>query len=148
MMETSDKNISFIHYWISENDTKAVVTLSAWKDFEKKWNLELGDLEETKNSFFANMRGIITPYRTKYASEARLEVDIDKESLEIDEKTIVNWHYASVEYLLTNNPDHYISSSPQLKIPAKSVLTPKQLYSRLEVEDGEIIEGFRMHWED
>lgn len=148
MTETADKNISFIHYWISENDTKAVATLSAWKEFEKKWTKELADMDEVKNSFFASMRGIITPYRTKYASQAKLEVDIDRESLEIDEKTIVNWHYASVEYLLTDFPDQYTSSSPELKIPDRNVLTPKQFYGRLEVEDGSIIENFRMNFDD
>lgn len=141
--EQKDKYISFMTYWLSENETKAVVSLSAWKYFEKEWGENLKSVSrEIKDPFFATMRGSITPYRTKYATEAGMKVENEIESNSVDEKTIVNWHYATVRYLISDNPEEFRLSPSQIKIPIASILTPKELYSKYEVENEEFIKSF------
>lgn len=142
--ESENQFISFLRYWISDNDTKGVVTLSAWKEFESYWNRELSNFTEVRNSFFYSMRGLLTPYRTKYADEAGIEIgEIDKQSMELDEKTIVNWHYASVRYLISDKAEELRSNSQDIKISTDSILTPKEFYNKLEVDDEKIIEKFK-----
>lgn len=133
----------FLWFWISETYNKGVVTLSAWKEFVKYWDDALED-GEAKESFFNLIRGLLTPYRTKYADEAGLEVDIDKESMELDEKTIVNWHYSSVSYLISDKAVLLRDTQSQdMKISKKSILTPKEFYNKLEVDgNDEIVERF------
>lgn len=90
------------------------------------------------------MRGLLTPYRTKYADEAGLKINIKKESMELSEETIVNWHYVTVRALITDNPEKYRSLNEELKISSNSVFSPKELYNRLEVEDdNNIVEKFK-----
>jgi hypothetical protein len=147
--ERSNKYIAFLRYWIALNDTKAVVTLSAWKEFEKHWNKRLkGESQELTESFFANMRGLITPYRTKYATEAQLQVNSEKESMGIDEETIVEWHYATVKYLITKDPTRFHAKIGRIKIPIEFILSPRGLFGKLEVEDGIIIDQFNNEFND
>lgn len=139
----SEKYIAFLRYWIALNDTKAVVALSAWKEFEKHWREKLkGVSQELTESFFAIMRGLVTPYRTKYATEAHLEVDTEKESMAMDAETIVEWHYATVKYLITENPTKFNADIDRIKIPKEFILSPRGLFGKLEVEDGGVIEQF------
>jgi hypothetical protein len=122
-------------------DTKAVVTLSAWKLFQKHWESELKEMPETRDSFFANIRGLVTPYRVKYASEDQTVDRIERESIDITETEIVNWHYATVKYLITENPSEFISSD-KIKIPKEFILTLRGFFGKMEIEDGEIITRF------
>lgn len=151
LMEFPDKEdrfIAFLIYWLSENQTKAVVTLSAWKEFESEWRNQLkGYSKEIIDPFFATMRGSITPYRVSYATEANVSHDNDKISTTVDEKTIVNWHYATVRYLVTETPDKYKGKSDEIKIANDSILTPKELYSRYEVEDESFVRRFLEEYE-
>ena len=147
--EQKDKYISFLTFWLSENETKAVVSLSAWKEFENYWKESLnGVSEEIRDPFFATMRGSITPYRTKYATEAGMRIENESETNLIDEKTIVNWHYATVRYLISDNPEEFHIVPSEIKIPTASILTPKELYSRYEVENEDIIKLFLQEFEE
>lgn len=147
--EQKDKYISFLTYWLSVNETKAVVSLSAWKEFENYWNDGLKSVSpEIRNPFFATMRGSITPYRTKYATEAGMKVENEIETNSIDEKTIVNWHYATVRYLISDNPDEFRLQSSQIRIQTASILTPKEFYSKYEVENEEFIKSFLQEFEE
>lgn len=58
LIERTDKYVAFLRFWLSMVDTKAEVTLSAWKSFQKHWESELKELPETRDSFFANIRGL------------------------------------------------------------------------------------------
>lgn len=142
-LETEDKYISFLRFWLSDNKTKAVVTLPVWKNFLKKWDAELVDYSnEIKESFFASMRGVVTPYRTKYATEAGLKIDNEFESNSVDEKTIVTWHYATIKYLITEGPEEFRSEAISIRISEALILTPKEFFSKLDVEDGMTIARF------
>ncbi len=88
------------------------------------------------------MRGLITPYRTKYASEAGLKLNNEVESDKVDEKTIVKWHYATVRFLVTNDPTQYNSDTEFANILPKSILTPKEFYNKQEVENLSFVEAF------
>ncbi|MHB1709496.1 MAG: hypothetical protein ACYCT2_08500 [Thermoplasmataceae archaeon] len=141
--EPEDKYISFLRFWLSDNDTKAVVTLSEWKKFMEKWESELKDCSnEIKEPFFASMRGVVTPYRTKYATEAGLKINNEQESNSIDERTIVTWHYATVRYLITGTPEKFRPEAEFIKISEASILTPKEFFNKLDVEDGETVTRF------
>lgn len=142
--EHSDRFIAFLRHWLIMNDTKAVATLSAWKEFMSYWEHRLkGTSEEIRETFFASMRGIVTPYRTKYLEEAKIKVETEIESMEIDEGTIVGWHYATVKFLITDSPEDFISKiSDKHSRTDDILLTPRGLYSKYEIEDGNLVDQF------
>lgn len=141
-MPETERFVSFLKFWITCNNTKAVVTLSVWKEFEKYWQEQLSERsEEITTPFFATMRGVATPYRNKYATEAGLTQDDPADSESIDEKTIVNRHYATVKYLIVENAEAY-KSDGEIKITKGRILTLKEFFNRAEVENPELVAAF------
>jgi len=142
---SDEKHLQFLLFWLNKHETKAVVTKRAWNTFTKGWEKKLPKNSETANAFFATMRGLFTPYRDKYASEAGLAVENDENAEE--EKTeegelsdIVNRHYPTVKYLIVKNPETFQATG--LKIAGDKILNSKQFYNKLEIDDTVLIAEF------
>jgi hypothetical protein len=120
-----DEAIAFLRNWLSTRESKAVVLLQDWKQFVSEWEAAIGDFPETKSEFFAILRGIITPYRDKYAVEAGVAPDGETTASE-DEvgamRIITRRHYDTCEYLVTYDPGVFRGKG--LKLPDERIVTP------------------------
>lgn len=147
MPESENKFVKFLIYWISGHNTKAVTTLKNWKRFFREWEERLKDRsDELKNPFFAFFRGIVTPYRKKYAKEDNLSItdNDNKEKSNNDEITniinIINRHYATVEYLITEDPSIY--EGKDIKIDKDRIVSLKGFFYLIEKDDNQSFEQF------
>lgn len=133
MPEVSDETIAFVQNWLSQLDAKAVVLPQDWEAFVRRWEHDLRDSPESRGPFFAMLRGIITPYRDKYAEEAGIQDDgesvASKEEVEAM-RIITNRHYATCTYLLTE--DLALFRGRKLRLPDARILTPELLRAELQ----------------
>ncbi len=130
--EVEDETIGFLQNWLSKRGTKAVVLLQDWKAFVDYWEGQLRLHPEVRDSFFAMLRGIITPYRDKYAVEAGLKPD-GETLASMDEveamKVITQRHYATCEYLVTEDPELFRAKG--LRLPDSRILKPEVLQAEV-----------------
>lgn len=135
MPEATDGAIGFLQDWLSRHDTKAVVLPRDWLAFSRKWETELQDYPESRQAFFALLRGIITPYRDKYAPEGGIADDGDHvgEASEVDAMSLITKrHYATCEYLITTQPEVFRGKG--LRIPDSRILTPELFQAEVQAE--------------
>lgn len=122
---SEDDAIYYLRNWLSEHETKAVVLLQDWREFVAQWEHEIGEFPEARMAFFAIHRGIITPYRDKYADEAGVKPDGETTAAmnEVDAmKTITRRHYDTCEYLVTDVPSVFRGRG--LVLPDPRIVTP------------------------
>lgn len=148
----NDKLNAFLKYWISEKTTKAVVCEKYWNDFVKEWEKSLKDcLDEVKAPFFASIRGVVTPYRDKYATglptTTTKDTTNEKDEKDPIQKTIdiVSRHYATVKYLITEYPERY---KGKMRLGDSQILTPKQFYTEIETKNNEFTQKFLSVFEE
>lgn len=140
-----DKYHSFLRWWINERDTKVVVLKKIWDKFIKQKEDELKGFEESAGVFFASVRGIVTPYREKYAEESLeatdIEVPVDAVENEIDATlNIANRHYATCKYVIVKTPENY--KGKDVRIGDDKILSPQEFYSLMEVKDNKSVMEF------
>lgn len=140
MPETNDDTIAFIQDWLSRHDTKAVVLPRDWREFIAKWENELRDAPESRGPFLALMRGIITPYRDKYAVSAGIENDGDPVAwASVDEvegmSVITKRHYATCKYIITDEP--LVFRGKGLTLPDSGILTPELFAAEVQAESAQ-----------
>lgn len=137
-----EKHSSFLQFWVSQKNTKAVVVKEDWNAFMKEWENDLKDcLEEVKQPFFGLLRGTATPYREKYADEVVGAKEIELKGTSSEKITqIVNRHYATVQYVVVNNPNDFNIS--KMKISQDQLLTPKGFFNRMEIKEPKLVNEF------
>ena len=136
MPEATDAVMGFIQNWLSLRDTKAVVLPQDWDAFVTHWTSELQEFPESREPFFAMMRGIITPYRDKYATEANVEGDGDRVAVadEVEAMRIITGrHYATCAYLITDDPT--IFQGKRLRLLDSRILTPELFAAESQAEE-------------
>ena len=131
--EVEDESISFLTGWLSERQTIAVVLPQAWKAFVTQLEAEMEGFRESRDAVLGILRGILTPYREKYADEAGIPPD--GEVVEgMDEvsamRTITTRHYATCMYLVTDAPEEFRGKG--LRLPDSRILTPDLFRAELE----------------
>ncbi len=143
-IHSTDKYNQFLKYWINENETKAVVCISHWKTYFKKWEANLKSVgDEIKKPFFGSIRGVATPYRDgKYGVEAEENSADSKGEINSIEKTveIVNRHYATVQYLLSEQGSNY--KDKKLTLSSDRILTLKGFYTEMETQNNGFVQKF------
>lgn len=139
-----DKYNDFLKFWLAEKDTKAVILKSGWGSFKKEWEQSLRErTSEFKELFFAGIRGIVTPYRDKYAEDIDVPEEYEEPQTDPISETarIVNRHYATVKYLVVGDPSEY--SSQDLKINPNRIVTAKTFFTKEEVINNKLIQDFK-----
>ena len=146
-----DRYHSFLRWWINEQDTKAVVIKKIWLRFIREKEEELKEFKETSDFFFGSVRGIITPYREKYAEETQeptdMEIQVDEVENEIDATlNIANRHYATCRYIIVRNPENY--KGKEVRIGDGRILSPQEFYSLMEVMDNKKVIEFNNNFSE
>jgi hypothetical protein len=136
---THDKYYDFMKFWLGERDIKAVVSRTAWNAFEKEWGKSLEDKSESSETFFAIMRGIVSPYVKPEGSS-----DVDKDALS-ETMDIVNRHYATVEYLVVKVPPLYEGKG--IKIGDDRIFTPRGFFMEISTTDNRFVKVFQDGYE-
>lgn len=151
-----NKPAFFVIYWLSTEETKAVATKDSWNAFHKEIRDELKEMPDTYKGVIGFFRGIITPYRTKYAEEAGIKLSLeekDKDGKETEEDSqiikIVNRHYATVKYLIVENPDAYLTfkKDGRLRIDTQNITTLEGFYELIATKDSNCISQFENYYE-
>jgi hypothetical protein len=130
--DVEDESITFLANWLSSRQIKAVVLPRAWNEFTKEVEEELRGFPESQEYVLGILRGILTPYRDKYAHEAGVQADGEVVG-ELDElsamRTITTRHYASCMYLVTYAPEIFRGNG--LRLPDTRILTPDLFQAEL-----------------
>jgi hypothetical protein len=132
-----DEPIAFLRNWLSSRENKAVVLLQDWKSFVREWEATIGDFPEVRGEFFGILRGILTPYRDKYAVEAGIAAD-GETTAALDEvaamEVITRRHYDTCEYLITYEPTVFRGNG--FLLPDERIVTP-ELFRAVHQADGD-----------
>ena len=136
-----DKHALLLIAWLNENQTKAVVLIKHWREFFKYWELELKESSgEIKETFFAFIRGIVTPYRKKYGIEANIGVEDDMEDDAEDDvfatTKIADRHYATLKYIIVGDSNNY--NDKLTKADNSQILTLRDFYYMLETKEADL----------
>ncbi len=142
----NDKYNAFIRHWLVENETKAIVDMKSWKEFNKEWVNNLKDCtDEIKNPFFASIKGIVRPYREELA-QSDIEEQIDHTDSITSTVSIVNRHYATCQALIVKNVNDY--KSKKIKIGSEFILTPKEFYILMSSKNPDCAKRFLDNFKD
>ena len=128
--------VKFLLFWLQERDCKAIVLKSAWKNFFKKWDINLKDTtDEIKEPFYGFIRGVVRPYKKDgYENEK-------EDSSPIKQITkIVNRDYDVIEFLIVSNPSLY--NEDEIKISNNLIMSIKDFYNFHRVKNSEIFKLF------
>lgn len=142
----------FFIFWLSSQETKAVIPKNSWSEFHKAIKESLKNMEETYKGVMGFYRGIVTPYRTKYAEEAGIKLSEEEkkgDGVENDEASsiakIVNRHYATVRYLIVEDPKIYIKMREErkLRINPENITTLDGFYELIATKDSNCASEFK-----
>ena len=131
--DVDDEAITFLTNWLSSHQTKAVVLPGAWTEFTHEVAEDLRGFPESQEYVLGIIRGIVTPYRDKYAHEAGVPADGEVVGAmgEADGmKTITDRHYATCTYLVTDAPELFRGKN--LHLPETRILTPDLFHAELQ----------------
>ena len=132
-LHLSDKLNSFLKYWLVQEQTKAIVCSDDWNAYEKSWKAKFKEDmvgAEITIPFFASLRGVVYEYEGTLTSRNSHDKTIE----------IVNRHYATVQYLLSQNPQDYMGKNA--KVSDDRILSLKEFYAVMEVKRQDFVQKF------
>ncbi len=142
-----DEAVLFFFFWLREKRTKAVVPKKGRERFIASLEEKAKENPEVYNPIISFYRGYTTPYRFKYVEEAGISLpnspqyndDMQEEEIIIN---VSNWHYATVRYVVVNNPKTY-EPERMPKLNPQNITDINGFYKLISAEDIECVQTFR-----